>query len=79
MPEKLELTVGDLLPFFDKHELLLIADQNGVELFSNDAGSFRAEYILQEDICLTKELRKLKVKQISCTDDGDVYLLVNNQ
>lgn len=78
MPEKLELTVGDLLPFFDKHEFLLIGDQNGVELYSNDAVSFRAEYNLQEDMCITEELRKLKVKQISCTDDGEVFLLVNN-
>lgn len=79
MPEKLELTVGNLLPFFDKHELLLINDQNGNELFSNDSTSFRAEYILQKDICLTEELRKLRIEQISCTDNGEVYLSVINK
>lgn len=77
MPEKLELTVGDLLPFFDKHELLLIKDQNDTEVFSNEGIFFREEYVLQEDI--PENICHLKIDQISCTDDGEVFLLVKEE
>lgn len=77
MTAPIELTVGHLIPFFDKHELLLIKDKNDVELFSNYAIFHREEYNLQEEV--SESLCNLKIDQISCTDDGEVFLLVKEE